>query len=236
MVRIAIVQSVRGEVREFAAGVGFEVSVETLLEKVEDRFGDKWTADGLQQEFYQITQGRNEKVRQFAGRLEAKCKRLKEKVPDRYNNDILKERFFHGMHQHLKDSIWFCSKQEDTTYDELFLETVEAKKEKVPETKVTSLKMKSAVVSEESSGIHDLQQKIDVLTTVVKSSTYGGAKPRQPNNGGTTTQKNKDNGKGNQSPYKGRGPITSEVGPFKQGQKLYQCYNCVGGGIAFGGP
>ena len=45
-VRIAIVQSVRGESREFAAAVGFKVSVETLLEKVEDRFSKKWTADG----------------------------------------------------------------------------------------------------------------------------------------------------------------------------------------------
>ena len=115
----------------------------------------------------------------------------------------------------------------------MFQETVGAEKEKVPETKVTSLKAKSAVVPEESSGIQDPQQKIDALTTKVKSSTYGGAKPRQSNKG-TTTQKNKDNGKGNQSPYKGQGPITSVAGPFRQRQKLYQCYNCGGGGIAFG--
>ena len=50
-VRIGIVQSVRGEVREFAAAVGFETSMEDLLEKIEDRSGEKWTADGLQQEF-----------------------------------------------------------------------------------------------------------------------------------------------------------------------------------------
>ena len=50
-VRIAIVQSVRGEVREFAEAMGFEASVEVLLEKIEDRFGEKWTADGLQQDF-----------------------------------------------------------------------------------------------------------------------------------------------------------------------------------------
>ena len=50
VVRITIVQSVRGEVREFAATVGFEESVETLLDKVEDRFGEKWTAGGLQQD------------------------------------------------------------------------------------------------------------------------------------------------------------------------------------------
>ena len=73
-VRIVIVQSVRGEVREFAAAVGFEASVEVLLEKIQDHFGEKWTADGLQQDFYKITQGKNEKVRQFAWRMEAQFK------------------------------------------------------------------------------------------------------------------------------------------------------------------
>ena len=119
-VRIAIIQSIRDEVREFAATVGFEESVETLLDKVEDRFGEKWSADGLQQDFYKITQGKNEKVRQFAGRLEAQFKKLKEMVPRCYNNSMLKERLFHGMHQQLKDSIRFCYKREETTYEELF--------------------------------------------------------------------------------------------------------------------
>ena len=131
-VRIAIVQSVRGEVREFAAAVGFEESVETLLDKVEDRFGEKWTADGLQQDFYKITQGKNEKVRQFAGRLEAQFRKLKEKVPGCYDNSMLKERLFHRMHQQLKDSIQFCYKREETTYEELFQEAVEAEKELLP--------------------------------------------------------------------------------------------------------
>ena len=100
-VRIAIVQSVRGEVREFAAAVGFKESVETLLDKVEDRFGEKWTIDGLQQDFYKITQDKNEKVRQFAGRLEAQFKKLREKVPGHYDQSMLKERLFHGMNQQL---------------------------------------------------------------------------------------------------------------------------------------
>ena len=73
-VRIVIVQSIRGEKQEFAAAVGFEESMEILLDKVEDRFGEKWTVDGLQQDFYKITQDKNEKVRQFAGRLEAQFK------------------------------------------------------------------------------------------------------------------------------------------------------------------
>ena len=75
----------------------------------------------------------------------------------------------------MKDSIRFCYKQEETTYEELFRETVEAEKEKMPEVKVTSLKAKSVVVPAEGSSIQDLKQKIDTLTTVVKSSNFGGA-------------------------------------------------------------
>ena len=107
-------------------------------------------------DYNHITQGTNEKVRQFAGQLEVQFKRLRQKVPGKYDNSILKEWFFHGMHQHLKDSIRFCYKQEETMYEELFHETVEAEKDKVPETKVTSLKAKSAIVSEETNGIQDL--------------------------------------------------------------------------------
>ena len=174
-VRIAIVQSIRGEVQEFAAAVGFEESVETLLDKVEDRFEEKWTVDGLQQDFYKIAQDKNEKVRQFAGRLEAQFKKLKEKVPGHYDHSMLKERLFHGMNQQIRDSIRFCCKWEETTYEELFWEAVEAEKEKNMGMKITSLKIKSAVVEEEQTGIQELRKKIDALTTVVKSSTMNGA-------------------------------------------------------------
>ena len=147
------------------------------MEKIENHFRKKWMADGLQQDFYKITQGKNEKVRPFAGRLEAQFKWLKEKVQDRYDSNILEYRFFHGMHQHLKDLIWFCYKQEETMYEELFCKTVEAE-EKVPEVKITSLKAKSANaepagMEKDSAGIQNLKQKIDALTTVAKLSTFG---------------------------------------------------------------
>ena len=133
------------------------------------------------------------------------------------------------MNQQLKDSIRFCYKQEETTYEELFCETVEAEKEKMPEVKVTSLKAKSVVVPVEGSSIQDLKQKIDALTTVLKSSNFGGAQPKQQSNNGNNTQKNKNGEKQAQSPYKGKGPGTSAAGSFKQGQKPFQCYNCGGG-------
>ena len=154
-VRIAIVQSIRGEVQEFAAAVGFKENMEILLDKVEDRFGEKWTVDGLQQDFYKIAQDKNEKVRQFAGRLEAQFKKLREKVPGHYDHSMLKECLFHRMNQQIQDSIRFCYKREETTYEELFQEAVEAEKEKNMGMKITSLKVKTAVVEEEQTGIQE---------------------------------------------------------------------------------
>ena len=112
-------------------------------------------------------------------------------------------------------------------YEELFCEMVEAEMEKVPEVKITSLKAKSAIAGEDSTGIQDLKQKIDALTTVVKSSTFGGARPKQSGIG-TTPQKGKDNGKVNGSYYKGWGQVTTSAGPFRPGQKHFQCYHCGG--------
>ena len=57
-VRTAVIQSVRGEVREFVSSIGFETSVKELLDRIQERFGEHWTADHLKQEFYQLTQGR----------------------------------------------------------------------------------------------------------------------------------------------------------------------------------
>ena len=74
VVRTAVIQSVTGEVRDFVSSVGFKTSIEELLDRIQERFGEHWTADHLKQEFYQLTQGKTGKVRQFAGRLEAKFK------------------------------------------------------------------------------------------------------------------------------------------------------------------
>ena len=91
-----------------------------------------------------------------------------------YEKSILRERLFHGMHQDLQDSIQFCYKKAETTYDELLNETLDAEWEKFTKVKSTSLKIKSAVATPEEGGIKDSKQKIDQLTTVVESSTFAG--------------------------------------------------------------
>ena len=76
-VHSAIVHSIQGEVKEMISFLGFDVNLDDILEKVEKWFGKQLSGDHLQQEFYQLAQDKNEKVRQFAGRLEQKYKYLK---------------------------------------------------------------------------------------------------------------------------------------------------------------
>ena len=135
------------------------------------------------------------------------------------------------MHQDLRDSIRFCYKKAETTYNELLNETLDAEQEKFTKVKTTSLKVKSAVTTLEDGGIKDLKQKIDHLMMVVKSSTFARTKPKKGNAGITNVASGqytgKDKSKKPASPYKGQGPTISAAGLFKNGQKLYQCYNCA---------
>ena len=85
------------------------------------------------------------------------------------------------MHQDLRDSIQFCYKKAKMTYDELLNETLDAEQEKFTEVKTTSLKIISVVTASEDGGIKDLKQKIGQLTTVIKSSTFAGTKPKKGN-------------------------------------------------------
>ena len=195
-----------------------------------------------------MTQQKGEKIHQFTGRLEMKFKKLKERIPGRYNEKILIECLFHGMHQNLRDSIRFYYKQEETTYAKLFSETLDVEKEKGPESKATTVKIKSATldrVQGEDSGIQDLKRKLDDLTTVVKSVNYGGARPKQINNANSQGNDNHSSRKGPASsegsqprphpnkpslPFKRKGPATTAVGPFKDRSRPYQCYTCGGWG------
>ena len=148
----------------------------------------------------------------------------------------MKERLFHGMQQHLRDSVQFCYKQTGTTYATLLAEALEEEREKITENKSTSVKVRSVVTEVgESSGIQDLRQKIDALSMVVKSSTFNGtAKPKKsngetPNNNFSKKDKN-GNGTPTNSLYKNKGPGALAVGSLKAGQKHIQCYQCGGWG------
>ena len=158
--------------------LGFDANLDDILEKVEKQFGKQLSSDHLQQQFYQLAQDKNEKVRQFAGRLEQKYKYLKEKFLDRYQTKDLRDRLFHGMHPHIHKSMRFLYKKLEFTYEELLSEMLEAEKN-CCSSKSTSIKSKAAVVKNEASpSLQKLTEEISALTTVVKSASMGTPKPK----------------------------------------------------------
>ena len=237
-VHSAIVCSVWGEVREMISFLGFDTNLDDILEKVEKWFGKQISGDRLQQEFYQLAQDKNEKVRQFVGRLEQQYKYLKDKFLDRYQTKDLKDRLFHRMHPHIWQSMRFLYKKSEVTYEELLFERLEAEKDCCP-SKSTSVKSKAAVVENKASpSLQNLTEEISALTTVVKSASMRTSKTKLQPNHKTKINPLKGNGnKGNNTngnnPRKGKGPAVSAAGPFKPGQKPLQCYKCEGWGHTY---
>ena len=127
--------------------LGFDGDLTDILEKVEKRFGKQLSGDRLQQEFYQLSQGKSEKIHQFAGCLEQKFKYLKEKFPDRYQMTDLKDRLFHGMHPNIRESMCFLYKKLEVSYEEFLSEMLEAEKDCSDGKTTASAKIKSAVAN-----------------------------------------------------------------------------------------
>ena len=161
--------------------IGFRAELNNILDRIEERFRKGPTADRLQQEFYLLQLDKGKKIQYVASRLEQKYRNLEEKFPDRYNRKQLKYRIFYGLHQHLWDLMHFFYKQNSITYDNLLSATWEAQTERT-ENKVVPVRVKAASVDgktrEQSSNIMELGNKIESLTTVIKSSAYNGVRPK----------------------------------------------------------
>ena len=216
-VRSALITSVRGEASELISFVGFSTPVDAILEAMDKRFGKRATSDRLQQEFYQLQQEKGERIQHFAGRLEKSFKKLQEVFPDRYQQNQLIERLFHGVNQQTRNSMRYLYDKESTTYDVLLAAIKDAETEWL-EAK-GQLRMKSAVVTDKTE-MDELREKLDKLQATVKSVTA--KKEKEKRKTPKTSPRKEDPRK------QSKGPSTSTAGPFKPDQKPMQCYKCQG--------
>ena len=170
-IKAGMIGSVTDNARDYLHFVGFDKDLPVLMETLETRYGKGQMTDKLQQEFYQLTQERNESAQQFAGRLEFKYKRLICLYPDRYNLNILKERLFYGMTQHLRDWMRYLYKETETGYKQLLSAAREAET-KWMETKTIKAKATS-VVDPGKKERDELKAQIDKLTKELNKKEKG---------------------------------------------------------------
>ena len=210
--------------------VGFRAPLGAILEAMDKRFGKRSMTDHLQQEFFQLQQEKGERIQHFTSHLEKSFRKLQEAFPDRYKEEQLKERLFHGVNQQTRDSMRFLYTKETTTYDSLLVAIKEAEIEWM-ESK-GQFRMKSATVIDRCQEIEELKQKLEKLTATVQSNSFKEAHPKKDKKedcsrtGSPKTKSPRKDDPRNMS----KGPATTSSGPFKLNQKPFQCHKCQGWG------
>ena len=223
-----IIGSVTDAARDYLDFIGFDKDLSSIIAALDKRYGKGPTTDRLQQEFYQLIQERGESIQQFAGQIELKYKRLAALYPGRYNEEMLKERLFYGMTQHLRNSMRYLYKQESTTYDELLQSAKEAESEWID----NKLRVRSTVAIEDP-GKKEREELKDRLERLTESIKVANLQPQY-------VKKKKSSPASPRSPRRevqresqsttSRGPGITSAGPFHNGKRPLQCYKCGGWG------
>ena len=125
----------------------------------------------------------------------------------------------------------FLYMKEDVGYEEFLAAVCEAETEgsegKVVNVKAKGLTVEKIVENRELNELKDLRQQIESLTTIMKSVTVGGNKPKVM--GGVSSPRKKE--VSGASPWKlFQGSPRKMKGPLKPGQKPIKCYKSDGWG------
>ena len=179
-------QSLKGAAADMACYMGPTAGVSKILEKLLVIFGTVASFDVLMQNFYKISQS-NEKVPSFVTRLEGILNQIRIKCPGRIaNHEVpghLKDRLFHGVKKHVRDSIRYLYSNPQTTYSKLVV-TARRAESKTEETKV---KARSAAATEVPSGSKELGDQIARLMAALtreEQSSHSASAPSSPRHRG----------------------------------------------------
>ena len=239
-VRQALIGSLRGGASGFIEYVGLDSPLDVMIDELVERYCVTATHDTLICKFHQLTQERNERIREFAGRIEKIFKKLRKQIPERYRDKtLLKDRLFHGMHQHLKDSLRYLYTQASVTYSELlqaaYAAEVEAEKGRLARSKAANVAQsperapdRSRDPSPIAASVAALESKLDKCLKAVSKAAQ-----TQPNTKGSQRPGNikRESSSAPATPSKTKGPGMSAAGPFKgKNGKPIRCWRCGGWG------
>ena len=228
-IRNAVVANVRGIAKTVVCAVGYDVELSLMISHLEDRFGLGETNDTLLLEFHQMLQGLHEKVQDFGSKLECKFKILQERFPGRYATVQLKDRFFSGLQDKMRDSMRFLYTQEDCTFSKLLKAAMIAEAESKPRVQA---KVKSATAETNTNNnnqeLSSIQSQLDSMSKILKSAHFN--KRAKANGKGGPKKGNNSKAAEAKPQHKSKGPAVSAAGPFTRGKPSVQCHRCMGWG------
>ena len=221
-----IIGSVTDAARDYLDFIGFDKDLDVIIRALERRYGKGQTTDRIQQEFYQLSQERGEMIQQFAGRIELKYKKLVELYPGQYTEEMLKERLFYGMTQHLRNSMRYLYKQPTTVYDELLQSAKEAESEWMD----NKLWVKSTTVEDPGKREREeLKEQLERLTESMKVANLQ-TQRRDVKKSSPRSPKSESPRSAVPNSPRSRGPAITSAGPFQGCRRPLQCYKCGGWG------
>ena len=219
-----IIGSVTDAARDYLDFIGFDKDLDVIIRALERQYGKGQTTDRIQQEFYQLSQERGETIQQFAGRIELKYKKLVELYPGRYTEEMLKERLFYGMTQHLRNSMRYLYKQPTTVYDELLQSAKEAESEWMD----NKLRVKSTTVEDPGKREREeLKERLERLTESMKVANLQTSR-RDVKKSSPRSPKSESPRSAIPNSPRSRGPAITSAGPFQGRRRPLQCYKCGG--------
>ena len=116
-------RSLRGQAADMVRYLGPTATVGDVVDKLDVIYGRIATLDVLMQDFYSLVQGKGEKVSNFVSRLEGAMNHIRQLHPGRVKEvevaQHMRERFFHGMHKGLRNSVRFIYEGSDADYYQL---------------------------------------------------------------------------------------------------------------------
>ena len=146
---------------------------------------------------------------------------LRDSFPDCYPDTLLKERFFHGMINGLKNGVRFLYKDDMVTYEDLLESTKEVESEFL-ETKVGARVKGVSLPDPSEKKLNDLEAQIKNLTLAIKAGNLASKKP------GVASQKAWNSAPS--TPTKSKNIESDERPPKGQFVDDRQCHKCRGWG------
>ena len=229
----AVRKLIVGKAQSVVRTLGPNYSVEDVIKCLAREYEGVASSDIVFKEFYQLKQERGEKVQIFSIRLRDALTNLTSRFPERVlatdRDKMLRDRFFYGIKAKMRNSMRHLYDDEKVMFGELLMKARQNEDEEV------LAKVISKSVSVDTEIKNGLEEKVDKLLAVAKSSQYSVEKGKRdssqtPKQTPTNSRQNTPTKRDGDMRSNLQGPEANASGPFPEGLRLIQCFKCKGWG------
>ena len=118
--REGIQRSLKGAAVDTVHNMGPDTSLDTIIKKFTIIYSNVKSYDILMGDFYRANQGEDETVTSFAIQIEGLLSQFRDKFPNQIplakEQDLLKDRLFHGCQKSVRDSVKYCQADPSVDY------------------------------------------------------------------------------------------------------------------------